>query len=97
MRRTDIGTVGLAGAPVSKADRAYQAILEGIRDQRHEPGDRLVLSQIVAFIKYVQDRTPTLDQGIGAYYQGLGGVLDSGLNPEARDYVAKVRAAMAMF
>ena len=44
MRRTDIGTVGLAGAPVSKADRAYQAILEGIRDQRHEPGDRLVLS-----------------------------------------------------
>ena len=51
----------------------------------------------VAFIKYVQDRTPTLDEGIGAYYQGLGGVLDSGLNPEARDYVAKVRAAMAMF
>ena len=48
MRRTDIGTVGLAGAPVSKADRAYQAILEGIRDQRHEPGDRLVLSQIAA-------------------------------------------------
>ena len=48
MRRTDIGMVGLAGAPVSKADRAYQAILEGIRDQRHEPGDRLVLSQIAA-------------------------------------------------
>ena len=48
MRRTDIGTVGLAGAPLSKADRAYQAILEGIRDQRHEPGDRLVLSQIAA-------------------------------------------------
>ena len=48
MRRTDIGTVGLAGAPVSKADRAYQAILEGIRDQCHEPGDRLVLSQIAA-------------------------------------------------
>ena len=48
MSRTGIGTVGLGSAPVSKADRAYQAILEGIRDQRHEPGDRLVLSQIAA-------------------------------------------------
>lgn len=60
-----------------------------------DPYDNAVAG--VAFIKYVQDRTPTLDQGIGAYYQGLGGVLDHGLNPEARDYVAKVRAAMAMF
>ncbi|RNM10521.1 LysM peptidoglycan-binding domain-containing protein [Micrococcus sp. RIT608] len=60
-----------------------------------DPHDNAVAG--VAFIKYVQDRTPTLDEGIGAYYQGLGGVLDSGLNPEARDYVAKVRAAMAMF
>ena len=60
-----------------------------------DPYDNAVAG--VAFIKYVQDRTPTLDEGIGAYYQGLGGVLDSGLNPEARDYVAKVRAAMAMF
>ncbi|MBE1539079.1 LysM peptidoglycan-binding domain-containing protein [Micrococcus yunnanensis] len=60
-----------------------------------DPHDNAVAG--IAFIKYVQDRTPTLDQGIGAYYQGLGGVLDSGLNPEARDYVAKVRAAMAMF
>lgn len=60
-----------------------------------DPHDNAVAG--IAFIKYVQDRTPTLDEGIGAYYQGLGGVLDSGLNPEARDYVAKVRAAMAMF
>ncbi|MDY6055068.1 GntR family transcriptional regulator [Micrococcus sp.] len=32
----------------SKADRAYAAILEGIRGQRHAPGDRLVLAQIAA-------------------------------------------------
>lgn len=50
----------------------------------------------VAFIKYIQDRTPTLDQGIAAYYQGLGGVLQNGVSSQGRDYVAKVRAAMAM-
>ena len=60
-----------------------------------DPYDNAVAG--VAYIKYVQERTPTLDQGIGAYYQGLGGVLQNGLSSEGRDYVAKVRAAMAMF
>ncbi|CAM3714240.1 GntR family transcriptional regulator [Micrococcus flavus] len=48
MTRTDTGQASPGGATASKADRAYQAILAGIRDQRHEPGDRLVLSQIAA-------------------------------------------------
>ncbi|WP_227718872.1 GntR family transcriptional regulator [Micrococcus sp. FDAARGOS_333] len=48
-RRGSDGTgQAVVGTGASKADRAYQAILEGIRDQRHEPGDRLVLSQIAA-------------------------------------------------
>lgn len=60
-----------------------------------DPYDNAVAG--VAYIKYVQDRTPTLDTGIGAYYQGLGGVLQGGLSAEGRTYVATVRAAMAMF
>lgn len=35
-------------APESKADRAYRWIVDGIRAQRYEPGDKLVLAQIAA-------------------------------------------------
>ena len=48
MIRTNTGQASPGDATASKADRAYHAILAGIRDQRHEPGDRLVLSQIAA-------------------------------------------------
>ena len=51
----------------------------------------------IAYIKYIQARTPTLELGIGAYYQGLGGVLRDGPRPDTVDYIAKVKAAMAMF
>ncbi|MDO5634391.1 MAG: GntR family transcriptional regulator [Micrococcus sp.] len=37
-----------SAAPASKADVAYHAILDGIRADRYEPGDRLVLAQIAA-------------------------------------------------
>ncbi|MEW1964247.1 LysM peptidoglycan-binding domain-containing protein [Micrococcus sp. NPDC078436] len=51
----------------------------------------------IAYIKYIQARTPTLELGIGAYYQGLGGVLRDGPRPDTVDYIAKVKAGMAMF
>lgn len=51
----------------------------------------------VAIIRYMQQNTPTRDMGIGAYYQGHGGVMNSGMKPDTVAYVARVKAAMAMF
>jgi LysM repeat protein len=51
----------------------------------------------VAIIRYMQQNTPTRDLGIGAYYQGHGGVMRHGLKPDTVTYVARVKAAMAMF
>ncbi|SJN27864.1 Membrane-bound lytic murein transglycosylase D precursor [Micrococcus lylae] len=51
----------------------------------------------VAIIRYMQENTPTRDLGIGAYYQGHGSVMRHGLKPDTAAYVARVKAAMAMF
>ncbi|MDO5635332.1 MAG: LysM peptidoglycan-binding domain-containing protein [Micrococcus sp.] len=51
----------------------------------------------IAYIRYIQANTPTVDLGIASYYQGLGGVRRDGLRPDTKNYVAKVKAAMAMF
>ena len=51
----------------------------------------------VAIIRYMQQNTPTRDMGIGAYYQGHGGVMSRGMKPDTLAYVARVKAAMAMF
>lgn len=51
----------------------------------------------VAIIRYMQQNTPTRDMGIGSYYQGHGGVMKYGMKPDTVAYVARVKAAMAMF
>ena len=51
----------------------------------------------VAIIRYMQQNTPSRDMGIGAYYQGHGGVMSRGMKPDTLAYVARVKAAMAMF
>ncbi|MGC5047727.1 LysM peptidoglycan-binding domain-containing protein [Micrococcus porci] len=51
----------------------------------------------VVLIKYLQEHTDTVDQGISAYFTGLGGSDDPVKQQEARDYVARVKAAAAMF
>lgn len=51
----------------------------------------------VAIIRYMQQNTPTRDMGIGAYYQGHGGVMKYGMKADTVAYVARVKAAMAMF
>ncbi|MDY6055576.1 LysM peptidoglycan-binding domain-containing protein [Micrococcus sp.] len=51
----------------------------------------------VVLIRYFQSRTPSLELGIGAYYQGLGGVTRDGLRADTVTYVARVKAAAKMF
>lgn len=60
-----------------------------------DPQDNAVAG--VAIIRYMQENTPTRDMGIGAYYQGHGGVMRNGMKPDTVAYVARVKAAMAMF
>lgn len=60
-----------------------------------DPQDNAIAG--VAIIRYMQQNTPTRDMGIGAYYQGHGGVMRSGMKPDTVAYVARVKAAMAMF
>lgn len=43
----------------------------------------------VAYIRYLQRSADNRDQGIGAYYQGLGGV-KNGLKPDTKDYIQRV-------
>ncbi|MGO3152174.1 MAG: LysM peptidoglycan-binding domain-containing protein [Galactobacter sp.] len=45
----------------------------------------------VAYIRYLQRNASSRDQGIGAYYQGLGGIRN-GAKPDTKDYIRKVKS-----
>ncbi len=51
----------------------------------------------VAIIRQLQRTAPSVDTGIAAYYQGLGGVTRNGMKPDTEDYVAKVKGSMQRF
>lgn len=60
-----------------------------------DPEDNVVAG--VALIRYLQEQAPSRELGIGAYFEGLGGVLRDGMSSSTRAYVARVNAAAAMF
>jgi LysM repeat protein len=51
----------------------------------------------VAIIRQLQRAAPSVDVGIAAYYQGLGGVTRNGMYPDTKRYVAKIKAYMKRF
>lgn len=51
----------------------------------------------VAIIRELQDRTPTKEMGIAAYYQGLHGVKTYGVFSDTKDYVRAVSAQEKRF
>ncbi|GAA2554101.1 LysM repeat protein [Neomicrococcus aestuarii] len=51
----------------------------------------------IAIIRSLQRTMPTMQQGIGAYYQGAGSVRKNGLYSDTRSYVSKVLAYRAQF
>jgi LysM repeat protein len=51
----------------------------------------------VAIIRQLQRNTPSVDLGIAAYYQGLGGVTRNGMYPDTKRYVAKIKGYMQRF
>jgi len=51
----------------------------------------------VAIIRQLQRNTPSVDIGIAAYYQGLGGVTRNGMYPDTKRYVAKIKDYMKRF
>uniref|UniRef100_UPI001CB8F2BF lytic transglycosylase domain-containing protein n=1 Tax=Kocuria atrinae TaxID=592377 RepID=UPI001CB8F2BF len=51
----------------------------------------------VAIIKELQDKAPSKEMGIGAYYQGLHGVKTYGLFSDTKDYVRAVSAQEKRF
>ncbi|MFT3942895.1 MAG: LysM peptidoglycan-binding domain-containing protein [Ancrocorticia sp.] len=51
----------------------------------------------IAYIRYIQANASSMDEGIAAYYQGLGGVQLYGMLPDTVNYVYKVRSAMANY
>ncbi|MGC5616299.1 LysM peptidoglycan-binding domain-containing protein [Georgenia sp. Z1491] len=59
------------------------------------PQDNVVAG--VAIIRALQSSAEDSDQGIAAYYQGLGGVRAHGMYPDTERYVETVRAAMNRF
>lgn len=70
---------------LSKADRAYDAILTGIRGQRHAPGDRLVLAQIADELDMsvvpVREAVRRLQsEGLVAYERNVGATV-VGIDP----------------
>ncbi|MGD6980832.1 lytic transglycosylase, partial [Citricoccus zhacaiensis] len=51
----------------------------------------------VAIIRKLQRTAPSVDIGIAAYYQGLGGVTRNGMYPDTKRYVSKVKGYMQRF
>ncbi|HRO29401.1 LysM peptidoglycan-binding domain-containing protein [Citricoccus sp.] len=51
----------------------------------------------VAIIRQLQRNAPSVDIGIAAYYQGLGGVTRNGMYPDTKRYVSKVKGYMQRF
>lgn len=60
-----------------------------------DPQDNITAG--VALIRYLQSEAPSRDLGIAAYYQGVGVLRTGDVWPDTRDYVARVKAAAAMF
>jgi LysM repeat protein len=60
-----------------------------------DPRDNAVAG--VAIIRQLQRTAGSLDVGIAAYYQGLGGVQRNGMKPDTKDYVMKVKGYMQRF
>jgi LysM repeat protein len=54
-----------------------------------DPYDNAVAG--VVYIRYLQRNADSRDQGIGAYYQGLGGIRN-GVKPDTKDYIKKVKS-----
>jgi LysM repeat protein len=51
----------------------------------------------VAIIRQLQRTAPSVDIGIAAYYQGLGGVTRNGMYADTKQYVSKVKGYMQRF
>lgn len=51
----------------------------------------------VVIIRQLQRSASSLDEGIAAYYQGLGGVRRNGMYPDTVQYVQRVKSSMAQF
>lgn len=99
--RTDTGRAGTRTGHPSKADQAYHAILEGIRDQRHEPGDRLVLSQIAAELDMsvvpVREAVRRLQHDDLVSYERNVGATVVGVNPQEYQYTMETLALVEGF
>jgi LysM repeat protein len=48
----------------------------------------------VVYIGYLQRNASSVSQGIGAYYQGLGGIKKNGAQKDTKDYIKKVKSYM---
>ncbi len=51
----------------------------------------------VVILRYLTGNADDLNQAIGGYYQGLGGVRSHGMLPDTKSYVRNVRAHMVRF
>ncbi|WP_182353415.1 LysM peptidoglycan-binding domain-containing protein [Flaviflexus huanghaiensis] len=59
------------------------------------PRDNIIAGVVI--IRQLQRSASSLDEGIAAYYQGLGGVRRNGMYPDTVQYVQRVKASMAQF
>ena len=59
------------------------------------PRDNIVAGVVI--IRQLQRSASSLDEGIAAYYQGLGGVRRNGMYPDTVQYVQRVKSSMAQF
>lgn len=60
-----------------------------------DPRDNIIAGVVI--IRQLQRSASSLDEGIAAYYQGLGGVRRNGMYPDTVQYVQRVKASMAQF
>ena len=60
-----------------------------------DPRENIIAGVVI--IRQLQRSASSLDEGIGAYYQGLGGVRRNGMYPDTVQYVQRVKTSMAQF
>ncbi|MBB4735448.1 soluble lytic murein transglycosylase-like protein [Micrococcus cohnii] len=60
-----------------------------------DPRDNVIAGLVI--IRHNQALAANQDEAIGAYYQGLGGIQREGFEPFTHTYIARVKAAAAMF
>lgn len=85
----------------SKADRAYQSLLEGIQQGRYEPGSRLVLAQVAEELEMsvvpVREAIRRLQHDDLVSYERNVGATVVGIDPEEYQYTMETLALVEGF